>query len=221
MKKQLIAFTIATASLTVGAQVAQSADIICGFYYGSRVCTPIRRGAPTKPTTHPTMVARATPKKVAVGSSVKLWMGPKRGQNGYVSGEVVRFFDVYKGKTSEMTGIRETIKGGVARWSREYLSLPGVDPTGIHHLCALGERSGKLACVKVEVIWGSGSATEDSYGGVGGDTYNGVGGEGSNSSPTTTVSAPTTTAKPPTSTTVAGGFAPPTADGGFSAPSSG
>ncbi|MFZ9697143.1 MAG: hypothetical protein ACO3C5_05850 [Ilumatobacteraceae bacterium] len=212
MKKITVA-TITVAALAISASPASSADVICGVYYGPRVCTPIRRTGPAKPTTHPTMVARATPKRVEVGSSVKLWMGPKKGKNGFVSGELVRFFDIYKGKTSEITGVRDTIKGGIARWGREYLSMPGVDPTGVHHLCALGERSGKLACAKVTVVWGKGSAIDDSYGGVaGGDSYKGV-----ESTPTTP--APTTTPVPATSTTLASGFAPPAADGGFSTPS--
>lgn len=221
MKKIAVA-TITVAALAISASPVASADVICGLYYGTRVCTPIRRTGPAKPTTHPTMIARATPTSVEVGGSVRLWMGPKKGQNGFVSGELVRFFDIYKGKTSEITGIRDTIKGGIARWGREYLSMPGVDPTGVHHLCAMGERSGKLACAKVNVVWGKGSATGDSYGGVAGDdSYKGVESTPTTATPATPAPSPATTTVPVTSTTVANGFAPPAADGGFRAPSAG
>lgn len=220
MRRLLLATCIATTLVATAIPPVSAANVICGSYEGQRVCTPIRRTGPTKPTTHKTMIARATPKTVKVGDSTKLWMGPKPGQNGFVSGELVRFFDIYQGKTSEITGIRDSIKGGIARWSRAYLSLPGVDQTGIHHLCAMGERSGKLACVKVTVVWGSGSAENDSYGGVGGDTYGGV---VTATTVATPAPAPTTTtpgATAPT-TTVAGGFAPPSAGGGFGAPVAG
>lgn len=211
--KKILLFGLAATSLAIGTETAKAADVICGSYYGVRVCTPIRRTGPTRPTTHPTMTARATPTTVKVGGSVRLWMGPKRGQNGFTSGELVRFFDIYKGKTSEMIGIQDTIKGGIARWSREYLSMPGVDPTGIHHLCVMGERSGKLACVKVTVVWGSGTGADDSYGGVAGDEYKGV---TTDSQPTTTVVPIPTTAStvapvPSTPPTTSGGYSPPVA----------
>jgi hypothetical protein len=221
MRKLLATFCAVTALAAAVVPEVSAADILCGYYDGRRVCTPIRRTGPAKPTTHPTMTARATPKTVKVGDSVKLWMGPKRGQNGFVSGEVVRFFDLYKGDTDEITGIRDSIKGGIARWSRQYLSLPGVDQTGVHHLCAMGERSGKLACVKVTVVWGSGSAPNDSYNGVGGDTYGGVVAVTTIAPPVASPTTPTTTAAPAPSTTVASGFAPPNAGGGFSAPVAG
>lgn len=228
-KKKFIAL-LAVVALGFEAAPASSADIICGFYYGLRVCTPIRRTGPAKPTTHPTMVAKAKPATVKVGDSTSLWMGQKRGQNGFMSGEVVRFFDIYKGKTSEIIGIRDAIKGGIARWSREYLSMPGVDPTGIHHLCAMGERSGKLACVKVTVVWGSGTAVDDSYNGVAGDQYKGV---ATDTQPPTTSAAPSvttpSTAAPNIAPTTTPSTAPPattsssssTTSAPFSAPSSG
>jgi hypothetical protein len=234
-KKSIISL-LAVAVLGIEAAPASSADIICGFYYGFRVCTPIRRTGPVKPTTHPTMVAKAKPSTVKVGESTSLWMGQKRGQNGFTSGEVVRFFDIYKGKTSEITGIRDAIKGGIAHWSREYLSLPGVDQTGIHHLCAMGERSGKIACVKVNVVWGSGTAVDDSYTGVAGDQYKGVATETppaatvttTPATPATTATttppvtvAPVTTQAPvttpaPTSSTTSAPFSAPSAGGGGS-----
>ena len=173
------------------------------------------------------MVARATPTTVKVGDSTSLWMGPKRGQNGFVSGEVVRFFDIYKGKTSEIIGVRDSIRGGIARWGREYLSMPGVDQTGVHHLCAMGERSGKLACVKINVVWGSGTAVDDSYKGVAGDQYKGV---TTDTQPATTIgtttpAAPATTVAPTTPATAAPTTtrapSPATTSAPFSAPSSG
>ncbi len=234
-KKKIVAL-VAVVALGFEATPASSADIICGFYYGFRVCTPIRRTGPVKPTTHPTMVAKAKPSTVKVGESTSLWMGQKRGQNGFTSGEVVRFFDIYKGKTSEITGIRDAIKGGIARWSREYLSMPGVDQTGIHHLCAMGERSGKIACVKINVVWGSGTAVDDSYTGVAGDQYKGV---TTDTQPTATVTttpaapattvaatapvtaAPTTTRAPAPSTTSAPFSAPSSGGGSFAPPVAG
>lgn len=218
MRKVLAIAWVTATALTLATPPVMAADVICGFYDGRRVCTAIRRTGPVKPTTHPTMTARATPKTVKVGDSVKLWMGPKRGQNGFISGELVRFFDLYKGDTDEITGIRDSIKGGIARWSRQYLSLPGVDQTGVHHLCAMGERSGKLACAKVTVVWGSGSAPDEAYRGVGGDTYGGVVAVTTTAPP---VASPTTTNPPAPSTTVASGFAPPSAGDGFSAPVAG
>lgn len=225
-KKKFIAL-VAVVALGFESTPASSADIICGFYYGFRVCTPIRRTGPEKPTTHPTMVAKAKPATVKVGESTSLWMGQKRGQNGFTSGEVVRFFDIYKGKTSEIIGIRDAIKGGIARWSREYLSMPGVDQTGIHHLCAMGERSGKIACVKINVVWGSGgTAVDDSYTGVAGDQYKGV--TTDTPSATTAPAAPATTAPavPATTPTTAAptttrATSPATTSAPFSAPSSG
>lgn len=234
-KKKIVAL-VAVVALGFEASPASSADIICGFYYGFRVCTPIRRTGPVKPTTHPTMVAKAKPSTVKVGESTSLWMGQKRGQNGFTSGEVVRFFDIYKGKTSEITGIRDAIKGGITRWSREYLSMPGVDQTGIHHLCAMGERSGKIACVKINVVWGSGTAVDDSYTGVAGDQYKGVTTDTqpaatvttTPAAPATTVAAtapvtaaPTTTRAPAPSTTSAPFSAPSSGGGSFAPPVAG
>jgi hypothetical protein len=132
----------------------------------------------------------------------------------------VRFFDIYNGKTSEITGIRDAIKGGIARWGRQYLSLPGVDQTGIHHLCAMGERSGKIACAKVTVVWGSGSAVDDPYKGVAGDEYKGVATD-TTSAPTPTTAAPTTTQAPAPSTTTAPFSAPSSGGGGFAPPVAG
>lgn len=204
------AFLMGISLAMAGVDASVSAEgILCGYYDGTRVCTPILRTGPKKPTTSKGMIARATPKSVEVGSSVKLWMGPTRGNNGFASGELVRFFDIYKARTSEMTGVQNTLKGGIARWSREYLSLPGVDPTGTHHLCGMGERTGKIACVRIEVIWGGSGKSDDSYGGV-----------AAYPTSTTIASTPATTTAPATTTTV-GGFTPPKSDGGFSAPSAG
>jgi len=219
--RKLTATLVAVSALAIGAAPASAADYICGWYYGARVCTPILRTGPSRATTEASMVARATPKTVKVGSSTKLWMGPKRGQHGFVSGEIVRFFDIYKGKTSEMIGVQSTIKGGIARWGRTYLSMPGVDQTGVHHLCAMGERSRRLACVKITVVWGSGSAVDDSYGGVAGDDYKGVTTETKPTTSSTTAPQATVTSLPAATTTTNTAYSAPSAGEGFSAPVAG
>jgi len=209
MKRCAIALVSVATSLAMPLLDESSASagrFICGWYFGARVCTPILRTGPSKPTTSDGMIARATPKTVGVGEPVTLWMGPRPGKHGFDSREVVRYFDIYKGRTSEMTGVGETIKGGIARWKREWLSMPGVDPTGDHHLCAMGERTGRIACVKVVVAWTSSGTTTT----------------------VTTPAAPANTAAPSvssstssTTSTTTGSFTPPKADDGFSVPKAG
>lgn len=135
------------------------ANEICGDYLGRVVCVPVTRPEPKSPSTTKGMKATAKPATVPFSSSVTVTAGAAPGGRGYTKGELVRLYEFWEGDPTELTGTKFASAKGSITFSRQYLSLAGVDKDGERILCARGEKSGRMACVKVWVGARSGSDT--------------------------------------------------------------
>ena len=136
--------SVANASSTPGKE-------ICADYFGVVRCVVVTTPAPKSPSTTPGMQAVASPKTVAVDGTVTVTAGGRPGGRGFTKGEVVRLFEFWKGKATELTGTKFADGKGTITFKREYLSLVGVDTEGARTLCARGERSLRMACTEITV----------------------------------------------------------------------
>jgi hypothetical protein len=133
---------------------------ICGDYFGVRRCVVVTRPAPKTPRTDKGMQATADRTAIPFSSSVTVTAGKSPGGIGFTKGEVVRLYEFWQGKPTELTSVKFADRNGSVTFSREYLSLAGVDKDGYRTLCARGERSNRMACVKVWVGSGTGSDSD-------------------------------------------------------------
>ncbi|MFM8825587.1 MAG: hypothetical protein ACKOFT_00730 [Actinomycetota bacterium] len=124
---------------------------ICADYFGVVRCLVVTEPPPKSPSTTPGMQAVATPKTVRVDGTVTVTAGGRPGGSGFTKGEVVRLFEFWKGKATELTGTKFADSKGTITFKREYLSLVGVDTEGPRTLCARGERSLRMACTGITV----------------------------------------------------------------------
>lgn len=152
LKRNLVA-VCAGLCLALCVVTPTSATRICGTYYGTPSCIIINRGMPAKATTSKDMRITASTSQAKVGDIVTLTASGKAGHNGFSAGEFIRFFDLHNGHVSELTGGKFANRKGAITWSREFMKIIGIDETGVHDLCALGEGSGKVACARVTVSW--------------------------------------------------------------------
>ncbi|MFZ9446382.1 MAG: hypothetical protein ACO277_09575 [Ilumatobacteraceae bacterium] len=130
---------------------AVPAKEICADYFGVVRCVVVTEPPPKKPSTTPGMQAVATPTRVRVDGTVTVKAGGRPGGRGFTKGEVVRLFEFWKGKATELTGTKFADGSGSITFKREYLSLVGVDTEGPRSLCARGERSLRMACTDITV----------------------------------------------------------------------
>ena len=124
---------------------------ICADYFGVVRCVVVTEPAPKSPSTTAGMQAVATPTTVRVDGTVTVKAGGRPGGRGFTKGEVVRLFEFWKGKATELTGTKFADGSGSITFKREYLSLVGVDTEGPRSLCARGERSLRMACTNITV----------------------------------------------------------------------
>ncbi|MEY3691187.1 MAG: hypothetical protein RJB57_842, partial [Actinomycetota bacterium] len=168
--------TVAVVSVPQGATATDSpsrvvrANEICGDYLGRVVCVPVTRPEPKAPSTTSGMKATANPATVPFSSSVTVTSGAAPGGRGYTKGELVRLYEFWEGDATELTGTKFASATGSITFSRQYLSLAGADKDGERILCARGEKSGRMACVKVWVGARSGSDTTAPAAGTPGGT---------------------------------------------------
>lgn len=141
------------AALATPASAARNvpAKEICGDYLGVVRCIVATRPAPKAPRTDKGMKATASPTTVRVDGTVTVTAGKAPGGTGYRKGELVRLYEFWKGKVTELTGTKFAGSSGSITFKREFLSLVGVDTEGPRTLCARGERSGRMACVSFTV----------------------------------------------------------------------
>jgi len=152
MKKYVITVCVGFCAALCAVAPA-NATRICGTYYGVPSCIIINRGMPTKATTSKGMAITISRPEAKVGDIVTLTAGGKGGRHGFKPGEFIRFFDLHNGHVSELVGGKWATGKGSITWTREFMKIIGIDETGVHDLCALGEGSGKVACARVTVSW--------------------------------------------------------------------
>lgn len=145
---------VATLCLPLAAHAAPAsaernvpAKEICGDYLGIVRCLVVTRPVPKAPRTDKGMKATASPTTVRVDGTVTVTAGKAPGGTGYTKGELVRLYEFWKGKVTELTGTKFAGPSGSITFRREFLSLVGVDTEGPRTLCARGESSGRMACV--------------------------------------------------------------------------
>lgn len=124
---------------------------ICADFFGVVRCVVVTEPPPKSPSTTPGMQAVASPKTVRVDGTVTVTAGGRPGGQGFSKGEVVRLFEFWKGKATELTGTKFADGKGSITFKREYLSLVGVDTEGPRTLCARGEKSLRMACTGITV----------------------------------------------------------------------
>lgn len=144
---------VAVVSIVALPVAPASATRICGTYEGYPTCIIINRGMPTKATTSKGMSISADASTVKVGDIVTVTAGGTKDKQGFSANEFIRFFDLHNGHVAELAGEKFATRRGSITWSREFMKIIGIDETGIHDLCALGEKSGKVACTRVTVTW--------------------------------------------------------------------
>jgi len=134
---------------------------LCSSYFGVVSCYVVGEPPPERPTTQPGMRAVATPRRIGIDGSTLVIVGPaKNGGTGFIPGEVVRIYEFQNGKATEFRASVKFADGtGTVRFSRGFLSLPGVDQSGRRILCARGERSLRIGCTGVTI--GNGVATKE------------------------------------------------------------
>ena len=133
---------------------------ICADFLGVTRCVVVTEPPPKSPSTTPGMQAVATPRTVRVDGTVTVTAGGRPGGRGFASGEVVRLFEFWKGKATELTGTKFADGKGQITFKREYLSLVGVDTEGPRTLCARGERTLRMACTGITVGTGTTATTQ-------------------------------------------------------------
>jgi len=124
---------------------------ICADLFGVVRCVVVTEPPPKKPSTTPGMQAVASPRTVRVDGTVTVTAGGRPGGRGFSKGEVVRLFEFWKGKATELTGTKFADGTGSIKFKRGYLSLVGVDTEGPRTLCARGEKSLRIACTGITV----------------------------------------------------------------------
>lgn len=140
-----------SATSTEASATKVPAKEICADLFGVVRCVVVTEPAPKKPSTTPGMQAVASPRTVRVDGTVTVTAGGRPGGRGFTKGEVVRLFEFWKGKATELTGTKFADGTGSITFKREYLSLVGVDTEGPRTLCARGEKSLRIACTGITV----------------------------------------------------------------------